>query len=203
MADVSTNPLLALIRERGLADDMQLEEVMAEHSRTGRPVSQILLDYGIIDTDTQLQLMAEHLGTEVVTINELELTPEVIDSIPAATARMYQCLPVGIEGGVVKVALVDPLNPALIDELGFSVGKEIRVVVADPVQVEKLIRKFYPEDSEGVADLLKQLGADEEIAKEVIEAESGSIDLSSLANEAPIVKFVNLVLYQAIQDRAS
>lgn len=203
MADVQTNPLLALIRERGMADDMQLEEVMAEHTRTGRPVSQILVDYGIMDTETQLQLIAEHLGTEVVTINELDLTPEVIDSVPAATARMYQCLPVGIDGGVVKIALVDPLNPAVIDELGFSIGKEIRVVVADPSQVEKLIRKFYPEDSEGVGDLLKQLGADEEIAKEVVEAETGAIDLSSLANEAPIVKFVNLVLYQAIQDRAS
>ncbi|NLH74793.1 MAG: Flp pilus assembly complex ATPase component TadA [Verrucomicrobia bacterium] len=203
MADISSNPLLALIRERGLADDMQLEEVMAEHARTGRPVGQILLDYGIVDTDTQLQIIAEHLGTEAVTINELDLTPEVIETVPAATARMYQCLPVAVEGGVVKIALVDPLNPAVIDELGFSLGKEVRIVVADPAQVEKLIRKFYPEDSEGVGDLLKQLGADEDIAKEVVEAEGGSIDLSSLANEAPIIKFVNLVLFQAVQDRAS
>lgn len=203
MADISSNPLLALIRERGLADDMQLEEVMAEHARTGRPVGQILLDYGIVDTDTQLQIIAEHLGTEAVTINELDLTPEVIEAVPAATARMYQCLPVAVEGGVVKIALVDPLNPAVIDELGFSLGKEVRIVVADPAQVEKLIRKFYPEDSEGVGDLLKQLGADEDIAKEVVEAEGGSIDLSSLANEAPIIKFVNLVLFQAVQDRAS
>lgn len=203
MADISSNPLLALIRERGLADDMQLEEVMAEHARTGRPVGQILLDYGIVDTNTQLEIIAEHLGTEAVTINELDLTPEVIETVPAATARMYQCLPVAVEGGVVKIALVDPLNPAVIDELGFSLGKEVRIVVADPAQVEKLIRKFYPEDSEGVGDLLKQLGADEEIAKEVVEAEGGSIDLSSLANEAPIVKFVNLVLFQAVQDRAS
>lgn len=203
MADISSNPLLALIRERGLADDMQLEEVMAEHARTGRPVGQILLDYGIVDTDTQLQIIAEHLGTEAVTINELDLTPEVIETVPAATARMYQCLPVAVEGGVVKIALVDPLNPAVIDELGFSLGKEVRIVVADPAQVEKLIRKFYPEDSEGVGDLLKQLGADDEIAKEVVEAQGGSIDLSSLANEAPIVKFVNLVLFQAVQDRAS
>lgn len=203
MADISSNPLLALIRERGLADDMQLEEVMAEHARTGRPVGQVLLDYGIVDTDTQLQIIAEHLGTEAVTINELDLTPEVIETVPAATARMYQCLPVAVEGGVVKIALVDPLNPAVIDELGFSLGKEVRIVVADPAQVEKLIRKFYPEDSEGVGDLLKQLGADEDIAKEVVEAEGGSIDLSSLANEAPIIKFVNLVLFQAVQDRAS
>ncbi|HOY57847.1 MAG TPA: ATPase, T2SS/T4P/T4SS family [Verrucomicrobiota bacterium] len=204
MADLSSYPLLALIRERGLVDDMQLEEMVAEHTRGGRPLTQILVDYGVMDTDTQLQIMAEHLGTEVVTISEADLTPDVIEAVPAATARMYQCLPVGIDGGVVRVALADPLNPAVIDELGFTIGKEIRLVVADPAQVDKMIQRHYPTETEGVSDLLKQLGADEEIAREVAEVSTGqSIDASSLAGEAPIIKFVNLVLLQAVQDRAS
>ena len=203
MAEGGTHPLLALVRERGLIDDMQFEEVVAEHARSGRPMSQILLDYGLIDQDTQLQLMAEHLGTEVVTISETELTPEVLESVPAATARMYQCLPVAVFDTQVRLALVDPMNPQVIDELGYSIGKEIQIVVADPGQVEKLIQKFYPQDTDTVSDILKQLGADEELAKEVSEVMSGEFDLANLANEAPIIKFVNLVLYQAIQDRAS
>jgi type IV pilus assembly protein PilB len=203
MAEAGTHPLLALVRERGLIDDMQFEEVVAEHARSGRAVSQILLDYGLIDQDTQLQLMAEHLGTEVVTISETELTPEVLESVPAATARMYQCLPVAVFDTQVRLALVDPMNPQVIDELGYSIGKEIQIVVADPGQVEKLIQKFYPQDTDTVSDILKQLGADEELAKEVSEVMSGEFDLANLANEAPIIKFVNLVLFQAIQDRAS
>ncbi len=203
MADIASHPLLSLIRDRGLADDMQLEEVLAEHARAGRPIPQILLDYGVMDTDTQLQLIAEHIGTEVVSISETDLTPDVIESVPAATARMYQCVPVGVDGGTVRIAMADPLNPAAVDELSFAVGKEVHLVVADPVQVEKLVRKFYPEEGEGVSDLLKQLGSDAEIAKEVVEAETGAIDITSLANEAPIVRFVNLVLFQAVQDRAS
>jgi len=103
----------------------------------------------------------------------------------------------------VRVALLDPLNHAAIDELGFSLGREVQVVIADPAQVEKLLRRYYPDEVEGVSDLLKQLGADESIAKEVAEVETGSFDLSNLANEAPIIKFVNLVLFQAVQDRAS
>jgi len=203
MAEGGTHPLLALVRERGLIDDMQFEEVVAEHARSGRPMSQLLLDYGLIDQDTQLQLMAEHLGTEVVTISEIELTPEVLESVPAATARMYQCLPVAVFDTQVRLALVDPMNPQVIDELGYSIGKEIQIVVADPGQVEKLIQKFYPQDTDTVSDILKQLGADEELAKEVSEVMSGEFDLANLANEAPIIKFVNLVLFQAIQDRAS
>ncbi len=203
MADLASHPLLALLRERGLIDDMQVEEVVAEHTRSGRPVNQILLDYGFVDQDTQLQVIAEHLGTEVVNLSDGDLGPEVVDAIPSATARMYQCLPVAVHDSQVRVALADPMNPQVVDELSFSLGKEIQVVVADPAQIEKLIQRFYPQDTEGVGEVLKQLGSDEDIAKEVGEALSGQVDLANLANEAPIIKFVNLVLYQAIQDRAS
>ncbi|MBM3881583.1 MAG: type II/IV secretion system protein [Verrucomicrobia bacterium] len=203
MADVSSNPLLALIRERGLLDDMQLEEVTAEHTRSGRSAQQILLDYGFLDLDTILQMLADHLGTEVVNLNEAELTPEVLEVVPAATARMYQCLPVAVSGSTVRIALVDPLNPSVIDELGFTVGKEIQVVVGDPTQVEKLIQKAYPQEVEGMSAVLQELGSDEDLAKGVAEVAAGAFDLSDLANEAPIIKFVNLVLTQAVQDRAS
>jgi type IV pilus assembly protein PilB len=90
-----------------------------------------------------------------------------------------------------------------VDELAMTIGKEVQLVVADPTHVDKLIQKFYPAESGGVADLLKELGADDDIAKEVNEVASGGTDLSDLANEVPIVKFVNLVLFQAVQDRAS
>jgi type IV pilus assembly protein PilB len=148
--------------------------------------------------------MAEHLGSEVVQINELDLTPEVIAAIPASLARSVQCLPVGFNGNTVRVALVDPMNPSVIDEIGFGSGRDIQVVVADPQQVEKFIQKFYAAESGGVGDLLQQLGADEDFAREMAEVSAGgTIDINTLANEAPIIKFVNLVLFQAVQDRAS
>lgn len=203
MADAVSHPLIAIIRDRGMIDDMQLEEVSAEFNRTGRPMGEILNDYGLVDNDTQLQLIAEHLGTEVVNLAEVEFTPEVIEAVPAAVARMYQCLPVAVFGDTVRVALLDPLNPGAVDELGMTLGKQVQVVVADPVQIGKQIEKCYPQEAGGMGDLLKELGIDEEIAKEVKEVAGGSIDLANLAGEAPIVKFVNLVMLQAIQDRAS
>ena len=203
MVDLTNQPLLALVRDRGMIDDMQLEEVLGEQTRGGRPVAQILVDYGIIDPDTILQIIADHLGTEVVNISENDITPEVLATVPANAARMFQALPIAVYGPTVRVALVDPLNPSVIDELGFSIGKEVQLVVADPVQVEKLIQKLYTQDTDGVGDLLKELGGAEDLAKEAAEVASGEMDITSLANEAPIVKFVNLVLFQAVQDRAS
>ena len=205
MSDIFSHPLLALVKERNLIDDLQLEEVLQEQSRSGKTISQILSDFQIVDIDTQLQIQAEHLGTEVVSLNDVELPPEVVKSVTPSVARMYQCVPVAVYDSVVQVALSDPLNPAAIDELGFTVGKEVQVVVADPSAIEKLVSKYYGDDNESVGDILAELGADTALAKEASEAataEDGA-EMADLANEVPIVRFVNLVLFQAVQDRAS
>jgi type IV pilus assembly protein PilB len=205
MAEEIHNPLLALIKERSLIDDLQYEEVVAEFKRSGKPVFQILQDFGIMDRDSILQVMADHLGTRVISERDLAMSPQVLQLIPPNTARMYQCLPVSLSNGTLQVALVDPLNPGRIDELGYVVKKDIQLVVADPAEIEKALEKYYPEDSESVTDILKQLGADKEIAKEATEA-AATDDIAlmeEVANQAPIVRFVNLVLFQAIQDRAS
>jgi len=186
-----------------MVDDMQLEEVIQEHNRTGKPISQVLQDLGILDIDNQLQILADNLVTEVVNLRDKEIPPEVVQCVPAQTARTYQCMPVALVGNVLQIALVDPLNPSLINDLGFTLGKELQLVVADPAQIEKAINKYYADSTENVADILKALGSDADIAKEVAEVADGVLELTNLANETPIIKFVNLVLQQAIQDRAS
>ena len=205
MSDLSSNPLLALIKEQGLIDDLQLEEVLQEQTRNSKPIIQILQDFGIVELQTLLHVMAQHMGTEVVDLTGIDFTPDLLKTIPPATARMYQCLPVALFGSALQVTLADPLNPQVIDELAYITGKEVQLVVADPGAIEKLIQRFYGEDSESVGDILKELGADSDIAREAAEAAASedSGDSADLANEVPIVRFVNLVLFQAIQDRAS
>jgi type IV pilus assembly protein PilB len=210
MAEDISNPLLSLIKERGLVDDLQYEEVVGEFKRSGKPVIQILQDFGIMDLDDILQVMADHLSTEVVKIHEPELTPELLQTVPAKTARMYQCLPVSYDGSTVRLALVEPLNPGRLDELQFVVKKDVQVVVADPASIQKAIEKFYPGGGIGGEDgsfseILKELGADTDLEKgvKVADAEDDANAMQDLANQAPIVRFVNLVLWQAVQDRAS
>ncbi len=210
MAEEITAPLLSLVKEQGLIDDLQYEEVAGEFKRSGKPIIQILQDFGVMDLDMILQVMANHLATEVVTLSERNLTPQVIGAVPARTARMYQCMPVAVDNGALKIALVDPLNPARVDELGFVVKKDIQLVVADPAAIQKAIEKYYPEggaageEGETFSEILKELGADKELAKEAATAAGDdAAAMEDLANQAPIVRFVNLVLFQAVQDRAS
>ncbi len=205
MPEEISNPLLSLIKEQSLIDDLQYEEVAAEFKRSGTPVFQILQDTGILDRDSILQAMANHLGTEVLALRNRELSPELLKIIPANTARLYKCVPVGMSDAGLQVALADPLDTSRVDDIAFVTNKQIQVVVADPSEVQQAIEKYYGEESESVSDILKTLGADQDIAREV-SALSGKDDaaaMADLANEAPIVKFVNLVLAQAVQDRAS
>src|SRR5271155_3969938 len=132
MATSVSDPLMNLIRAQGLLDDLQLDEVAEEHERSGKPYSEILQDFGFLDMDTQLQLIANHLGTEVVQLSTRELTPEILSSVPADAARMYKCLPVGISDSSVQIALADPLDPTTVDQLAYVIRKEIIPVVADP-----------------------------------------------------------------------
>jgi type IV pilus assembly protein PilB len=119
---------------------------------------------------------------------------------------MYRCMPVSLEGNTLQVAFEDPLDPAKVDELGFVAKKDIQLVLANPVDILSAIDRHYgDESSEDVDKILEELGGDEKITEEaMVAAETSDEDLvAGLANEAPIVRFVNLVLFQAVKDRAS
>jgi type IV pilus assembly protein PilB len=200
MPAATINPLLALVRERELIDDLQMEEVIAEQQRTGKAAGLLLADLGFVDTGKQLQLVADQLATEVVTLGQTDLPPEVVKRVPANIARSFQCLPVAIRNGILQIAVADPLNAQRMDELGFVVKGDIQIVVADPAQIIQGIERYYAEDTSQVSDLLKELGSDQSMAAADPTDEAAAIEQ---AEAAPIVKFVNLVLTQAVQDRAS
>jgi type IV pilus assembly protein PilB len=206
MSEEISNPLLSLIREQGLIDDLQYEEVAAEHKRAGTPVAQILQDFGIMDLDAILQTISNYMGSEVVSLTNRDFAPELIKLVPANTARMYRCIPVGMSDSGIQMAFEDPLNPARVDEVGFIVKRDIQPVIANPAEISKLIDRFYgQDDGDSVSEILKELGANEGLAKDVeqLEETDDAAIMADLADAAPIVRFVNLVLMQAVQDRAS
>jgi len=211
MEDEQNDPLLTLVHELGLLDDLQFEELAEEFRRSGTPGFQILQDSGIMDADTILQTIADHLATEVVSIQDYEIPKDLKAAIPAQHARAYECVPVGYNGSALQVAFADPLNPMRVDELGYVVRKDIQLVVANPKDVRKAVERNYgrEEESGNLGDILKELGTEGgDLAAEMEHATpSGEMDeeafVAELADAAPIVRFVNLVLFQAVQDRAS
>jgi type IV pilus assembly protein PilB len=205
MAEEISNPLLTLIHGQGLIDDLQYEEVVGELKRSAAPAIQVLQDFGIMKLDDILHVMATALGTEVVSLRDREIPQDILQTIPAKVVQMDKCLPVGLNSrGVLQVAMAEPLDPARADEIQFAAKRDLQFVVADPGEIQRAIERFYgQEDTGNFADILKELVDDKKIAREVSEAGEDARAAEALANEVPIVKFVNLVLQQAVIDRAS
>jgi len=206
MAEEISNPLLSLIKSHGLIDDLQYEEVVSELERSNAPVIQVLQDFGIMKIDDILHVMASAVGAEVVSLRDTEISPELAAKITSNVARMYRCVPVAMRDGVLHVALAEPLDPARADEIAYSAKCDVQICVADPVEIDKVVDRLYGQtEAESFNEILKELGSDMEIAREVSAAGEGANDqqMTEMANEVPIVKFVNVILQQAVQDRAS
>ena len=208
MADYLSIPLLSLISEQNLLDEFQIEEAAGEVETKGVTAFQALVDLDYLDGDRIIQALCDHLGAESMDLNDALITPELVKLLPSELARQHGCVPVSHFEPTLQVAFVDPLDPAAIDEIGFSTGLDIQVVVADPTQVLAAVKEHYGEDEAdatagGAAfdEILKEMGADSADDGKVVAEDIEKIDVSG--DERDIAAFVDAVLVTAIGDRAS
>lgn len=199
MLDTENQTLKDILIANEACTEEQLAEVIEEHERTGTPLQELLVDFGIFTKEELLEQIAHSLGTEVYDLSDLEIPEETIKLITPENARMLGVLPIQFDGTTLYAALRSPLNYQTVDELRFILGHDVEVVVAPEEQIEKGIEKYYPNDNANAADLLAEMEM-----QDIGDAEDLSEDeIQTAANDAPIVRFVDAVLYQAIKDKAS
>lgn len=200
-----TDPLLNQLVEEGMLEQGQASEVIEEHNRTGRQVRELIIELGLIAEDQLLEVIAMLLGTQVVNLMATDIPQKVIKSIPASTARMYSVVPVEITPSGVMLATFDLLSPEIVDELTFVLTRDVEFVVAREEDINTYVNRFYGDESDSVTDMLTELEGELEDAEKLLEYnEAGeTIEIEAAANLTPVVRFVNLVLYQAVRDRAS
>ena len=208
MADFTAIPLLALIGDQNLLDEFQLEEVAGEVESSGVSAFQAMVDSGYLDDDTIIQILCDHLGCESMDLNDALITPDLIEQLPAELAKQHQCVPVSFFEPTLQLAFVDPLNPAALDEIGFTTGFDVQVVVANPAQVTEALKEHYGQDEvdaaasgEALTDILKEFGDKAIDEEDVNKVDIESFDVSG--DEKDIAAFVDAVLVTAINDRAS
>jgi len=198
---MNTKQVLEIFVEQGVVDRYSVEDIIREVTTTGKSLSDVLVDYQLCTQEQFYQTIADYLGLECVDLSSFEPPTEVIRLIPAGLALMNRVFPVGVEAGTIQAVFADPLNPETAESLRFSLGKEIQPMVAPLNQIDDLIKKYYGTDMGSMDDILKELGGEIELADG-----GAGIDMKALeaeANATPIIRYVDLILYQAIQDRAS
>ena len=190
-----------------LAEDVcteeQLIEVEAEHERGGVDFMQSVINFGLASEDMILELIANNLGSDVLDISGIDIEKEVIDMVEDRVVKSQGILPVGWDGITLTLVAKTPLNYELGDELRFILDKDIMIAVAKFDDIDKAIEKYYPEDMGSVHDMLNDMDVELDGFEERDDTDD-SIDIDeSVGNEAPIVRFVDAVLSQAIKDQAS
>lgn len=194
---MDTNLLLSFLRDQGVVQEAQFDELMDEQMRSGKTIEQVIVDYGICTEADILQRIAAAYGTQYVDLTNAQFAPELLSLIPPQVARLNGALPVAANEHGITVVLTDPLNQQVIDDLRFATGRQIGIMVAPISQVEEIIGKYYGGgESEAADDLLAEIGDD-------LPDDDSPEDISSQAASAPIIKFVNNILIKAIEAKAS
>ncbi len=198
---MSENQLTEFFVEQRVLQPSQAEDVLGEVELNGKTVMQAMIDSGFIDEPSFYYTIANGLGTEFVDLSEHEIASEVLHLIPGGLARLHGALPIDVSNTAIRVALVDPFDLLVAEDLRFALGKDIHVVVSPPAQIEELLKHYYGTDSTSMEEVLKQLGAAGEALQ--IRHTEDAAPVETEANTTPIIRFVDLILYQAIQDHAS
>lgn len=191
---------LNLFIDAGLVDKGISDDILQEVASTGKSLCDVLVDYQIVDESGFYAVIAEAIGAESVDLRSFEAPPDMVSLMPASVAQLHRAFPLGFDDHVLKVALCDPLNQQTLEDLRFALGRDVQPVVAPIYQIEDLIKKNYGTDAASLDAVLAELGGGIEFGKD------GELDLKELENEAnsaPIIRYVDLVLAQAISDRAS
>ncbi|MSW27126.1 MAG: type II secretion system protein GspE [Actinobacteria bacterium] len=184
-----------LLVETGLVTKDQLAEALATQASTGRPIGRVLIDQGLISESDLVRALAKQVGLEFVDLTERAIDATVASLIPEGLARRYQALPISWDDDVLVVAMADPSNVLAVDDIRALTGAQVRCVVATSAQIRETIDRFHRLDSE-VDDLASQA------ADELTDIDELA-NVSAVVEDAPIVKFVNLLITQAVADRAS
>jgi type IV pilus assembly protein PilB len=190
--------LLTFLRDNLKIDQEQMTKMLEEQSRSGKPIEEVIANSGAVPMSEVYELIAQALGTEVVDPTSMEFPPQLLSLVPPQTARLQGVLPLDFDGQVLRVAVTNPLDPHVVDNLRFATQKDIAIYVAPAPAIQALIEKFYGAEVSDMDDMLATLAGEAELK----EFNNDVVDIEG-ASSAPIIKYVNTVLAQAIQARAS
>ena len=201
MTDIENSALVDLIlNEYGAANPQlkeQLDAVAEECERSGKSAFEVITNFGLFSRADLLKCMADNLGSYVWEPKSFgDIGRDVIEKVDLNLARTHQVIPLRYDDFGIELAMRRPLDYQTVEALRFILNKDIIPVPCDPDAFDGELERYYPEKVDSVADIVAEFN----INPEEIEEEG---DEEDLANAAPIIKFVDAVIKQAVHDKAS
>ena len=189
-ASEGRRPIGQILKARGAVREGHVQQALAVQRKQGGLLGQILVELGLCSSADVALALAEQAGLEAVDLARTRPSAAALAKIDGTTAHAYGILPLRLEGDVLVVAIADPLNTAVLEDLTFTTGCQVRGALADAAALRALVAECYgPEAS--LADAIRDA------------ARAASGDAAEAAQSAPVVRLLNSILHQAVKDRAS
>jgi type IV pilus assembly protein PilB len=200
-------PLGRILIKMGKLNRTQVGEALELQKKNGGPIGQILVNLGYVaEADVRIALAAQ-VGMEPVELARFDIPREIVSLVPNQMAHTYRIVPTDYEPTtkLLSIAVDDPANFQATDDLKTLLGFQVRAFICAPEDMSAALARFYPEDAEqSINQLINEIAGDEDLSR--FEGRGDSIDLDELKDlveSNPVKKLLNLVLLQAIKDKAS
>ena len=187
-----------ILRERGLLTDDELRLALERQRESGEKLGEALIKLGFISPDDIADALSEHLRIPRVDFKRRYVSSDVVRLVPESIIREQQVLPIEQEGNFLSVAMVDPLNIMIIDDLQRLTGLLIKPMIATATEIEDAYRRSL-DIASTAKQVFAQYGADDSAVEEQAEKEREE----AILGDAPGVKLANMILEQAVKQRAS
>ena len=184
-------PLGQILKARGVVREGQIQEALSEQRKSGGLIGQILVELGHAKSSDIALAPAEQAGMEIVDLSKGVPEKAALALVDGDTAHAFGVLPLAVQGRTLTVAIGDPLNTAVLEDLRFQTGLDVKGVIGDAELLRSRIREQYGEQG-SISDAIAAAS----------KAASGS-DAASAAASMPVVRLLNSILHRAIRDRAS
>lgn len=190
-----------ILKEKGLVTEEQFRAAYEEQKKTGEAIGSILVRMGIITNEQLSETLAEQYGLKVTNLSELDIPKNVIMKVSASMARNHKIIPIKQEGDVITLAVLTPLDLMALDKLRLLFKAKIQEVLVPENEFEKALKKYYGSEEENIDSMIEEITEGDITFVEKGEQKLAEGEME--AQEAPIVKLVNLLILDAFRSRAS
>jgi len=190
--------LSGLLESCGLFDAAQIRNILQRQREKGISLTQAVVESGFAGEEEFLRALAGVMGLEYVQLSDLAIEQDILGKLPTRVVFQFNVVPVGTENGTLKVATHDPFAHGLMEALRLASGMRVRFVLSTAEEISKAAKRFYGVGADTIEKIMED-GRIEVAPEEEIHAE----DLQELDQEASVVKFVNQIIWEAYQDRAT
>ena len=185
--------------KKGIVSKQQVESAREESKNKGLPINKVLISKGIVKEKDIANVISERLGIPFMDLSDYLIDADVIKLVPESIAQRYKLIPLFKIGQTLTVAMADPQDINAMDQVRLKSGCEIDAVLATETDIKNAMDQYYG-TSGGVEEVIKQMN---EVKRSASVAPASDKELAKMAEDAPVVKLVNMIIIQAVTEKAS